>query len=221
MSTYGERLEAYIRSRYDLGENWRIKSFDNLDNGVLFYGCIAPLITKGKNKGKPNWTKESGRLWKIFLTRSEVARAVYPRDPGPNLDYQHGHCAEYAIALHALLRAEGRDTSILVAHGSRFDESEDADKINVNIHCVVSLPDGTQIDSTGILKGNHLGNHVAVWMEIHHHDDPEYHIASYALGEELATDFEALGLPLDVDAIALAARDILNSNYYQNLCSTN
>ena len=104
-----------------------------------------------------------------------------------------------------------------MAHGSRFDESEDTHKINVNIHCVVSLPDGTQIDSTGILKGNHLDNHVAVWMEIHHHDDPEYHIASYALGEELATDFEALGLPLDVGAVAMAARDILASNILDRL----
>lgn len=220
MTTYGDLLEAYIRNRYDLDENWRIKSFYNLDNGVVFYGAIAPLITKGANKGKPNWRQESGRLWKIYLTRAEVARAVYPRDFDHSLDFQNGYCAEYAIALHALLRAEGRDSSILVAHGSRFDESEDAHKINVNIHCVVALPDGTQIDSTGLLNGNHLANHVGVWMEIHHHDAPEYHIASYALGEELATDFEALELPLDVGAIAIAARDILNSTYYRDLCST-
>lgn len=217
MSMYNEALAAYLRDRYELDENWHVKSADNIDNGALIYGVIAPLITRGPRQGEPNFKKESGHIWKFFMSRAEVREAVYGEKPQPGLDYQNEYCAEYAIALHALLLGEGVEgVSIMVAHGCRFDE-ESGITANVNIHCAIALPDGSLVDSDGIHPADHLEQRTIIWREVHRDCEIEADLAIFLWGQGLSELFQDLNIPIDASKVAIAARDILKSDHYRKI----
>jgi len=219
---YNDLIAQYLRPRFNLPENWHVKSVDNIDNGVLVYGVIAPPIARGPHRGKPNFRQESGRVWKLFMTGAEINEALRRDKPEPALDYQHCYCAEYAIALHSLLRQRGMTGhNIFFAVGERFDEDRN-DRIPVNIHCVVVLPDGTEVDSNGPNPEGYLADWVEVWTVMHFDDDndPTSENIVYSLATTLIADFADRGLPIHVPAIAVAARDVLRSDYYQKMMAT-
>lgn len=215
---HNNRISAYMRDRFDLPGDWHVKSIDNIENGALIHGCQAPLSTRGQQQGQPNFRSKSGEVRQFFLSRAEVRLAISGKPAPEGLDYQCGHCAEYAIALYTLLKAQGIEGHKLrCAHGERYDDDDDDDRLTVNIHCVVLLADGTEVDSEGIRSDGGLDGIVENWHEIHQGAEPESDLVSYANVAEMILNFEETGLRIYPPAIAIAARDILNSVHYWKL----
>ena len=53
-------VEAKLRKIHDLGDGWHVRQWKALGRppiGVEFEFAQCPLVTRGKNKGKPNWRK--------------------------------------------------------------------------------------------------------------------------------------------------------------------
>lgn len=50
--------ELEIKARAIVGkDDWYPWIFESITNGVLCTGACCPLITRGKNKGRPNYRK--------------------------------------------------------------------------------------------------------------------------------------------------------------------
>jgi len=71
-----DELEEYIKSKYNVPENWTPYKWEKFppywvvlepkDVQVVVNGAVFPPITKGVNKGKPNWRKKLKETERIF-----------------------------------------------------------------------------------------------------------------------------------------------------------
>ena len=64
--------ELEIKAKEIIGiDGWYPWEFQSISNGILCTGAVCPLITKGKNKGKPNYRKyDKSTLQKVLVPRT-------------------------------------------------------------------------------------------------------------------------------------------------------
>lgn len=48
-------------------KDWYPWVFESVDNGILCSGAVCPLITRGKNKGRPNYRKADMSTYKTVV----------------------------------------------------------------------------------------------------------------------------------------------------------
>lgn len=54
-----DKFSAKARELGGLPENWHAWYFEKVANGLLCRGAVCPPITRGPNKGQPNYRKAS------------------------------------------------------------------------------------------------------------------------------------------------------------------
>ncbi len=69
-------MDRKLEDYFELSQDWHVGRLESLDNGVLVTLYKCPLIARGKNKGRPNFSKQAG-VMRMTIPLDEYRR-LYP-----------------------------------------------------------------------------------------------------------------------------------------------
>jgi hypothetical protein len=112
------------------------------------------------------------------------------------VSWSEAACAEYASAVLVWAQSQGLHPVIRAGLGERWD-SEEEETVNVNIHCTVLWPDGSEMDYGHWKDSPFLADAVVEWETLHWEADATSDIAEFASKEELCKELSSLDLPFN------------------------